>query len=147
MKATNIMLFLISINVSVYILIFSGAWAGQYPQSYASPTEMTSIFTIQNIDLTKILVASIGGILGGIIILFTRQYIFATIALLIWVICVLLTPIGWVISAFPLTIRSLILMSGAPVAIADMFQIVTSVFYAFIFFMFILEIAGQRQIL
>lgn len=144
MKAYSVMLFLIAINISVYILIVSGAWAGQYPEGYASPEAMSDIFKLQNVDLTQIIMIGIGGLLGGILALVTRQFVFASVALLIWVVCVLFTPIGWIITAFPLTVKSLALMSGAPTAIADITEVVLSAFYVFIFFMFILEIASQR---
>ena len=147
MKAYSVMLFLVCINISVYVLAFSDVFpVSGYPEGYTGPTSLTNLFKIENVDLTKIFVAGTGTILLGLAALLTKQYVFASVAILIWIIGIFLTPIGWVITGFPLLTKSIAEMAGAPSEVALMFQTVTSAFYAFIFFVFIMEIAGQRQI-
>jgi hypothetical protein len=83
---------------------------------------------------------AIGGIGGGLIWFLTRQtgYVFG--ALLIWVMSVLVTPLGWAVRGMSV-FADVVLPSELWYVKSGIDAIVY-----FLFFMFIIEIASQRQI-
>ena len=147
MKPYSIIIFMICLNISCYLLVEMEVFSvSSYPEGYTGPETIMETFKFGEISLTDIFLLGTGGILAGIMMLITRQYVFASIALVIWVIGIVLKPVGWVIVGFPLMVNSLLLMSGVSSTLATALQLTISAFYFFIFFIFIIEIASQRQL-
>jgi len=120
--------------MSAFIISQSGSLI-QSQELYISP------FDVQNqFSLTLFGALGVGGAILGLASLLTRQYVYAAGALLIWVIGIFL-PIGqWFLVGTPIILAALL-----PAEISYITHVVTA-FFAFTLFMFLAEIAGQRQI-
>jgi len=145
MKAYSVMLFFICLNLSIYVLGVAEVWPSQFPEGYTAPWDITPMFSIENISLTQIGLGTIGIFAGGVLAFITRQYVFASMAVLFWIVGVFLTPIGWVITGFPLLSKGIAEGLGIISPISDIIQYTISVAYVLVFFAFILEIVGQRR--
>ena len=146
MKAYSVFVFLICLNISIYILGASNTLGVQYPKGYTNPESIPDLFKIENLNLTDIFLLSGATIFTGLLMLFTKQYFWASVALLLWVVAILFKPIGWVVTGFPLMVGSVMEGVGVPTATALTFQVALTAFYVFIMFMFLVEILTQRQI-
>lgn len=134
MRAYSLMIFYLSLNIAAFIISESGAFVGSQTL-YINPLDVSNQFSL--VIFTAIAGA---GTIGGLIALYTRQYLFVAGALLIWIIG-LLVPIGqWILIGTPIILATLL-----PTEISYLSAVV-SAFFAFIFFMFLIEIAGQRPI-
>jgi len=130
------MLFYICLNLSAYIineadfLIVSG-------QPYVSPSGLASIFSL---DTFSIVATFLGGGLIGLAAVLTRQYTYAAGAILIWVLGIMFKITKGIFIGFPEFLGNLL-----PSELSYLKYIVVA-FSAFIFFIFMIEIATQRQI-
>lgn len=136
MRLFSILMFLLALNVAAYILHHSGAFVVSQ-ELYASPERAESVFNL--VTLQNAVVGVVGGVGVAVLVsLITRQYVYATGALILWVIGVLFEPIMWFFVGVPVMLNAL----GAPVLIVGAVE----AFFAFTFFMSILELASQRTI-
>jgi len=134
MRAYSIMIFIVCLNMSAFIINQSGAFP-ESQQLYISPTDVTNQFS-----LTVFAALGVGGAIFGLAALLTRQYVYAAGALLIWIIGVFL-PIGqWFLIGAPVMLAALL-----PSEVTYLSQVVTA-FIALALFMFLAEIASQRQV-
>jgi len=144
----DIFLYVVSLNLACFVLSYSGALP-LILTGYTSPESFSSLFTIENVNLTNIGIATIGSIAAGLLAIFTKNYVFGAGAILIWVVSVLLGPVGWVINGFPSFIRSLIYVIGgssaSSIAVGYMAFWVATVLCVYGMFMFIVEILAGRQ--
>lgn len=133
MRTISIIFFVICLNLAGFILNVSGF----YPIStnlWLNPTEITSRFAL---NIFAGVVAS--GAITGIISLLTRTQVFASYALTIWVIGVLLSLGLWFVGGVPIFLAFLL---------PNELWYISSVIQAFVtvsFFLFFLEIISQRQ--
>jgi hypothetical protein len=128
------MLFYICLNIAAYILNASGALMVSQ-ELYINPLDISNRFS-----LTIFVGLTVAGGLTGIIALITRQYVFASVALVIWAVG-LLVPIGqWFLLGVPIIMNAIVPSELSYLTYA------VSAFMAFIFFMFMMEILTQRQI-
>lgn len=112
--------------------------AGVFPITrdlWLNPTDITNQFS-----LTMFAVLGVGGTIIGILGAIFRQYTYAAGAILIWVIGIILPIAQWLLGGLPIMMAALL-----PEAVA-WFGYVVAAFFAAAFFMFILEIAGGRQL-
>lgn len=134
MKAYSVILFMVCLNIAAFIFQQSGAISGSR-ELYISPFDIKNQFSLDTLLLTLTGVGVIGvlGVLLG-------QGRWTIGALLAWVIFQLV-PIGnWIISGVPY-----LLLAILPAELSYLTYVVEA-FFAIIFFIFILEIAGQRYI-
>jgi len=136
MKAYSVILFILCLNIAAWLLVQSETLpVGQ--ELYYSPTDLSTIFSI---DAFTIEALAIGGGLAGIIAWLTKQYVFASLALVIWVISIMFNIGKGLLLGVPIMLATLL-----PEELIYLSQAVTALF-AFILFMFFIEIASQRQI-
>jgi len=101
---------------------------------YINPFDISNQFS-----LTLFVGLSVGTIIGIAAILF-RQYLNASVVLLIWAVGIL-APIGqWFLLGVPIILNAIV-----PSELAYLTYAVSG-FVTFIFFMFMMEILTQRQI-
>lgn len=134
MKMYSLLFFIICLNMAAFILQQSGT-STVSKELYISPLDITNKFSLSVFGAL-----AIGGGIIGVIALITRQYVFASVALLIWVIGLLLPITQWFLLGTPIILNVLL-----PPEVSYLSYVVTA-FFAFAFFMFMLEIAAQRQI-
>jgi len=120
--------------MAAFIINQSGALAVSQ-ELYVSPFDVSNQFSLAVFGIT-----AIGGGILGLIGLLTRQYTFASGAILIWVIGLMLPVTQWFLAGVPMILGVLL-----PTEISYLTYVV-SAFFAFILFMFMAEIATQRQI-
>ena len=133
LKPYSFMLFYLCLNVAAFILNESGALLVSQ-ELYINPFDISNQFS-----LTLFVGLSVGTIIGIAAILF-RQYLNASVVLLIWAVGIL-APIGqWFLMGVPIILNAIIPSELAYITYA------VSGFVAFIFFMFMMEILTQRQI-
>jgi len=120
--------------MAAFIINQSGAFATSQ-ELYINPLDVSNQFS-----LTVFGGLLAGGAIIGIIALITRQYVYASIALVVWVIGLILPIAQWFLLGTPIILAAIL-----PSEISYLSTVV-SAFFAFIFFMFMIEIASQRQI-
>lgn len=134
MKVYGFLLFYICLNLAAFIINVSGALPVSQ-ELYINPFDISNKFS-----LTIFLGVTVAGGLAGVIALITRQYVYASVALIIWVIG-LFVPIGqWFLLGVPIMLNSIL-----PVELSYIIHVITA-FCTFIFFMFMVEIVTQRQL-
>ena len=134
MRAYSLLLFYICFNLAIGIFVVTeiipvGAWM-QHSEADISAQFNLTVFTA----------AAGGATLGGIVAIITKQYLFATGIILIWVIGVLYTPVNWLLIGFPLMLAAL--LPAELSAVASAFSILSTI----VFFVFFAEILGGRQV-
>jgi hypothetical protein len=134
MKMWSPMLFMICVNLAAFMLNASGL----YPVGSAlwiSPSDMTSTFT-----LSIFAGVGLGGAIVGIIALITRQFVYATYALIIWIAGVLLPIAQWFLGGVPIMLAYLL-----P---SELWFVTSSIeaLMLILFFMFFVELFSQRQV-
>jgi len=134
MKVYSLMVFYLCLNMAAFIINQSGAFATSQ-ELYINPLNVSNQFS-----LTVFGGLLAGGAIIGIIALITRQYVYASIALVVWVIGLILPVAQWFLLGTPIILAAIL-----PPEISYVSTVV-SAFFAFIFFMFMIEIASQRQI-
>jgi len=134
MRAYSVMLFVISLNLAAFILQQSGVSLAS-KQLYISPFDITNQFSLAVFGAL-----AIGGGIIGVIGLITRQYVYASVALVIWVMGLLLPVAQWFLLGLPIMMSVLL-----PPEVSYLTYVV-SAFFAVIFFMFMVEIASQRYV-
>ena len=134
MRTYSLMVFYLCLNMAAYIINQSGAFI-ESQLLYINPFDVSNQFS-----LTVFGGLLAGGAIIGVIALITRQYVYASVALVIWVIGLLLPVAQWFLLGTPIILAALL-----PSEISYLTYVV-SAFFAFIFFMFMIEIASQRQI-
>ena len=128
------MLFIICINIAAWLLNVSGV----YPAGgslWISPSDVIAQF-----GLSVFGGIAISGAITGVISLLLRQAISASYALVIWLVGVLLSLGMWFVGGVPIVL-ALMLPSElwfVSLAIQALFSVV--------FFVFLVEVVGQRQI-
>jgi len=150
LKAYSLMVFYLCVNMAAYIINQSGAFI-ESQLLYINPFDVSNQFS-----LTVFGGLLIGGGIIGVIALITRQYVYASVALVVWVIGLILPVAQWFLLGTPIVLNALIPVGTdgkpvlLPVEINDVwvsgFTLIIVAFFAFIFFMFMIEIASQRQI-
>jgi len=128
------MVFVVCLNLAGFIIQQSGAFMVS-KELYISPLDVTNQF---GLTAFWALLAGAGAI--GVIGIIFRQNIFALGALLVWVVGVLLPVSQWFLIGTPVMLGVLL-----PTEVGYLSSVV-SAFFAIIFFMFLIEIIGQRQI-
>lgn len=134
MRAFSLMFGYICINLAASFWALSGAIPAAQ-QLYVSPTDITNTFT-----LTLFFSVGVTGGLMAIIGIMTRQYVFATGALLIWIIGILLPIVQWVILGLPFVLSAIL-----PSELSWISGIIGA-FFAVTLFMFMAELAAGRQV-
>jgi hypothetical protein len=134
LKPWSLIWFLICLSVAAFII----ATAQMLPNTSIlvyNPSDFSSMFSIA---VFGSFVA--GGTITGIISLITKQYVFASVALLLWVIGIMLNIAGSFVANLPLILGFII-----P---SELWFISTSLeaLVGVILFVFFVEIATQRQI-
>jgi len=120
--------------MAAFIINQSGAFATSQ-ELYINPFDISNQFSL--VIFTAI---SAGGGILGLIAVYTRQYTFAAGMLLLWVVGLLAPIAQWFLIGAPIILAAIL-----PSEISYISYVV-SAFFAFIFFMFMIEIASQRQI-
>lgn len=133
MRTTSLMLFVICVNVAAWIMNMSGF----YPLSqslWLNPAEIVERFAL---SIFASAVAT-GG-LTGVISLLTKSNVFASYALVVWVVGELFLLGMWFLGGVPVLLEFII-----P---TDLWFIRTAItaFCTVIFFLFLMEVTSQRQ--
>ena len=134
MRTFSLFLFVICLNMSAFIINQSGMIVTSQ-LLYISPFDVSNQF-----NLILFAGVGIGGAISGIIGLLTRQYVYAAGALLIWVIGIMLPILQWFLIGAPIILAALL-----PSELGFISYVVEAFFY-FILFMFMVEVATQRQV-
>ena len=145
--ARDAFLFAVTLNLATFILK-AGGIIGFNVAGYTSPQSIPGLFTIENINFTTIGVTSIGAIAAGLLAVYTKQYIFGFGVILIWVLSMLLTPIGWLVNGFPMFLQNIILLIGGSSASTLGYIVLwaTTSLTVYIIFMFVIELLSGKQI-
>ncbi len=146
-KFTTFLLFIICCNLSLYVLTASGAYpAPVSPRSYKMPTDFSSMFVVQNLDLTSptTWVAVGGGIISVLSGMLIGNMAVGMVVALIWVMGCFLTPMVWFLTGVPLFSYDIALGLGASSIIAGIVQSLITVAFLFVTFMFIMDLFSQR---
>ena len=141
MKAVNLMFFIVCVNLAAFIIHQSGTLPASQ-ELYASPQDVIATFNIAQFELNiNSLWVSLGvsGIMAGIIAFVTKQYMVTGAALTIWALCAFVIPtVGWIFTGVPYMLQAM----GAPWYITETIKAL----FAFVFFIFMLEVTTQRSL-
>ena len=136
-------------NLAAFTIYASGAYPAILPEQYQSPESIIAIFPIENWKLTDWILLSGVGLFTALLMVFTRQYVFGSIVIILWVIGCFVAPIGWLVYGFPKFVGDIIYVTGAGSADAvTLSVIVTGILSALLVyaaFTFIMELATSRQ--
>ncbi len=151
MKAIYVFLFVICMNLATMIIYEVNATpTATLPGNYTPPSALESLFSVENYKLTDWLVLVGGGVFAGLIGLLTKQYAYASSAIIVWVLSSLVGPIGWIVTGFPRMVGEVIITVGEnsveAMALSGLVSTIISALFVFIMFVFILEVAGQRSV-
>ena len=128
------MVFIVCLNVAAFILQQSGALPVSR-ELYASPFDITNQFGF------GVFMVLIGGLAGmSLVAIIFKANIYALGALLVWVIAALTPIVQWFLVGFPIVLAALL-----PPELSYLTAVVGA-FFSMMFFMFLTEIVGQRQI-
>ena len=128
-----------TITFSSYIIQQSGILTESRSMPL-SPTDYDDLFSIAIFDVATISTAlTVGGLIGIAGILF-KQYVFASIALLIWLIGVFWKPSNAFLTAFPKLVEAVV------PAEASYLSIIPSAFIGVAFFFWLAGILAQRDL-
>lgn len=139
MKAWTLIVFFLSFNASGYIianLMGAGILVGH---SYTMPYSMTD-FSLQ-FDLYKTFSVLVGGSVIGLIGLMLKQYTFAMLAGLIWILGIFLNMFAWVLYGFPMMLN--ILLGGTGL---EFMAYIVETFVLVFFFFSLAGIMAQRDL-
>lgn len=141
MKAVNLMFFIVCVNLAAFIIHQSGTLPASQ-ELYASPQDVLVTFNIAQFELNiNSLWISLGvsGFVAGILAFITKQYMVTGAALTIWALCVFVIPtVGWIFTGVPYMLQAM----NAPWFITETIKAL----FAFIFFIFMLEVTTQRSL-
>jgi len=145
-------LFTISLHLATFLLTVSG-FASVVLGSYTSPQSMVGaggLFNIENLTVLTIGTTVVGAVFSGLLSIVTKNLAYGTIAILIWVVSMLWTPIGWVVNSTPLFLKNIVLTIGGAspeaVIVADAVLWASTALFVYIMFMFVMEIYTGRQL-
>lgn len=130
----------ICINIASFILVYPLPGAGPIlpvgRELFLSPLDLSNTF-----NLVVFGILTVGGIVGGIVGVLLRQYVYATGILLIWVIGLLAPIVWWMIAGLPM-------MLSAVLAPLDLTFLISSIvaFFTIHAFFFMIEISAGRQV-
>jgi hypothetical protein len=131
-------MFIISVNVAVYILASSQIYNFNSTTMPISPDNLLGQLGYSS-DLTLMIAGiGMGAVVGGVLAWFTKQYMFGAVILLIWVIGMIAPVLQWAFTGLPIMMNAF----GVPSYIVT----VVDAFIFFTFFMGILEVASQRKL-
>lgn len=134
MKAYSAMLFIICINVAAWLLHVSGV----YPAGgtlWLSPSDVVAQF-----GLSIFGGLAVSGAITGVISLLVRQSISASYALTIWLVGIMLSLAMWLVGGVPIVLA--MMLPGELWFVSTVIQALFTV----IFFVFLVEVVGQRPI-
>lgn len=138
MRWLPLLIFLICINVGVYILASANLYTYSTSAMPIDPDNLLAQLGYQT-DLTVVIAGiGVGATVGGILAYLTRQYVFGAVILLIWVLGMIAPVLQWVFTGLPTMLDAF----GAPSYIT----LALRGFIFFTFFMGILEVASQRNL-
>ena len=135
MKMYSMFFFVICLNISAFIIAQSSmSSAGQ--ELVWSPEQMAAVFNWQSFAVSL----GIAGSVTGLLMVLTKQFMYASLALILWAISMLWKPLEWFVAGVPLMLNVLL-----PTELWYISAVIEGVF-AMIFFFFIIEVATQRRI-
>jgi hypothetical protein len=134
LKWFSAFLFMICVNLAVYILASSQIYLGATANMPISPQNLLGQL---GYNLTTVIAGiGVGLGVGGIMAFITKQYVFGVAILLIWVLAQIAPILQWVFGGLPIMMNAF----GVPSYIVD---VVDGLMFL-VFFMGILEIASYR---
>jgi hypothetical protein len=150
MKGEDLFLFLVCVNIAIFWTYSMGVIPSVgLPGNYTSPQGIVDVFRIENLKITDLSLLVGGSLFAGIVGILTKQYVFAGVVILIWIVSNLLGPIGMLVNGFPKMVTEVILIIGSNSAEAQSLSSivgwVVTALYVYTMFMFFISILGQRQ--
>lgn len=149
MKTTKLILFFICLNLAAFAIYASGAYPAILPEQYQSPESIIGIFKIENWKITDWILLGSVGLFTALLMVLTRQYMFGSIVIILWVIGCFVAPIGWLVYGFPKFVGDIIYTTGAGSVDATTLSVIVtgilSALFVYSAFTFIMELAAQRQ--
>lgn len=127
-----------AITFSSYVITQSGALTNSRSMPL-SATDFDDMFSIAAFDATTLTALTVGGLIG-IVGIIMKQYVFASVALVIWVLGTLWKPSNAFITAFPKLLEAVL-----PAEVSWISVIPTS-FIMVAFFFWLAEIVAQRNL-
>lgn len=153
--AKDAFLFIISLHLATFLLTLSG-FASVVIVSYTSPQSLVGaegypgLFKIENLTVLTIGTTIVGAVFSGLLSIVTKNLAYGAIAILIWVVSMLWTPIGWLVNSTPLFLQNIVLTIGGAtpeaVIIADGVLWASTALFTYIAFMFVMEIYAGRKL-
>ena len=134
MRAYSVMLFIICINIAAWLISISGT----YPAGgtlWISPSDVISQF-----GLSVFGGLAVSGAITGVISLLVRQQVYASYALVVWLVGIILSLAFWFVGGLPIVLARM--LPSELWYVSSAFQALFSV----VFFVFLVEVVGQRQI-
>lgn len=134
MRAYSAMLFIITLNVAAWLLNVSGV----YPAGgifWLSPSDVIAQF-----GLSVFGGLAVSGAITGVIGLLLRQNLSASYALAVWLVGILLSLGLWFLGGIPIVLA--MMLPSDLWFVSTLFQSLFTV----VFFIFLVEVVGQRQI-
>jgi len=142
MKAWSVILFFLCFNAAGYII---GQLAALNVLSLAKSempygvSDISSAFSLNVFSANNIGFGLLGAGIGAIIGIITKQYVFATGIILVWLVGTFLNLTNWILNGFPTMLNILLAGTG----LEFIAYVVESITLA-IFFMFLAGILSQR---
>jgi hypothetical protein len=145
MKAWNLILFFVCLNLSGFVLANLMAanvlpMTDQIPMPYGLE-DIQKTFNPFTFSMNNILYGVVGAAIAGLIGLILRQGTFAIYAVIIWLVGCFLGITQWVILGFPLFLEFLL----AGTQLSFMSFVISTLLFVFFFF-FLAETLAQRQL-
>lgn len=137
MRAYSLILFFLCLNLAGYIvsqLVSADVIMGS---SEVMPYSSGGILT--QFNLTVFATIGVGAGIAGIVAIITKQYVFASVVTVIWVVGLLFNVGNWILNGFP-TMMGILL----PPELSFM-QVVFTAIVTFIFFFLLAETLGGKQ--
>lgn len=138
MRWLPLLIFLICINVGVYILASANLYTFSSSTMPIDPDNFLSQLGYQTNLTVMIGGVGVGATLGGILAYLTKQYVFGAVIMLVWVLGMIAPILQWVFDGLPTMLDAF----GVPAYIT----LALRGFIFFTFFMGILEVASQRSL-
>jgi hypothetical protein len=140
----SLVMFMFCLNVAAWILMMGGLATSEGRYLVLVPSDISSLFNIQAFAADNLVGTlsslALGMGIAGLVGIITRQGVYAAGVILIWVACIMFTPLYMILNGVPA------LMSALLPAEISWLGLGFQAFFNVIFFMFFIETFSQRQI-